>query len=127
MLDLIAPGNKFKKAKLSTPATVLLLALVTAAAIELKNNIGMVLALGSATLGCCIIYIFPAWMLLSLAKKNKAAPTNAVYSRSQSSSGALGYPFSSSSQVRAAVLLGISGVTLMGIGSFLAVKTYILN
>jgi len=67
LLDLIqVPVNK--RDGLSNPLTVVLLTIITGLAWVLKD-IGIILALGGATWGNAVIYLFPALMLYHTAKK----------------------------------------------------------
>jgi amino acid permease len=62
---------EIKGDKWFTPLTVLCLAVVTGLALVVKD-IGIILALGGATWGNAVIYLFPSLMLWNAAKTNKA-------------------------------------------------------
>jgi hypothetical protein len=68
LLDLLKVPTE-KRLKFATPLTLGLLALITSAAFVLKD-IGVILALGGATWGTCVIYLFPTFMLYKAAQKD---------------------------------------------------------
>lgn len=68
LLDLLKVPMQ-KRDRLSDPLSVGLLAIITGLAFMLKD-IGVILALGGATWGNCVIYLFPAVMLVKAAQKD---------------------------------------------------------
>ena len=69
VLDLVGVTQVPQRRALSTPLTVALLTLITALAFVVPD-IGIILALGGATWGNCVIYLFPAVMLVRLAAQH---------------------------------------------------------
>lgn len=67
VMDLLnVPGER--RQKISDPLTIVLLTIITCLAMTLKD-IRYILSFGGATWGNCVIYIFPALMVVQGAKK----------------------------------------------------------
>mmetsp|Transcript_39583 Transcript_39583/g.45094 ORF Transcript_39583/g.45094 Transcript_39583/m.45094 type:complete len:494 (-) Transcript_39583:137-1618(-) len=75
------PAEKRKEVRLLNIATILLLSIVTVMAATLKD-VTFVLALGGATCGCLLAYVFPAAMYCGMVKKLelKGETMNIVFS-----------------------------------------------
>jgi amino acid permease len=70
ILDLGGVTDRTRRNGLFVPLTIVLLLAVTAVAFVVKD-ISIIMALGGATWGNALIYLFPAFMLIQLANKQQ--------------------------------------------------------
>ena len=99
VLDLCQVVDAFKRKSLFVPVTLGLLTVITTLAYYCRD-ISVIMALGGATWGNAVIYLFPAWMMIQLAKEKPHLE----------------------SQVPAAFLTGLIGLVLATVGTSRALQ-----